>query len=113
MRLRASAMTPSNGVEFLGSTDCLNKARMRLTISAAELASRMIRPAEIFARSRFGGAADSQRWHALALATIAASGRFTPWAIEAESSAKLAAWVGLASLSEARRSASWNAKGGL
>ena len=38
-----------------------NRARMRLTTSAAELASRVMRSAVIFARSTFGGAEDSQR----------------------------------------------------
>ena len=40
------------------SADCLNRARMRLTTSAAELASRMMRSTVLFARSIFGGSAD-------------------------------------------------------
>ena len=54
-----------------------NRARMRLTTSAAELASRVMRSTVIFARSMLGGSADSQRWQAWELATIAASGWFT------------------------------------
>src|SRR5436190_1666600 len=45
---------------------------MRLTTSAAELASRMMPSAVTFARSIFGGSRDSQRWHAWERATIAA-----------------------------------------
>ena len=48
-------------VEMREFIEWLNKARMRLTTSAAELASRMMRSAVIFARSTFAGSADSHR----------------------------------------------------
>jgi hypothetical protein len=43
-----------------GTTACLNRARIRLTTSAAAFASRMIRSTVVRARSRFGGLAASQ-----------------------------------------------------
>ena len=79
---------------------------MRLTTSAAAFASRMMRSTVFCARSRFGGSAVSQRWQACELATMAASGWFTSCAMEAESSARLAAWLARARLSCARRSSS-------
>jgi hypothetical protein len=58
------------------------------------------------ARSILGGSADSQRWHAWQSATIAGRGWFTSCAFEADSLDICAARVALASLSDARRSAS-------
>ena len=52
------------------STECLNRARTRLTTSAAALASRIMRSTVFCARSIFGGSAESQRWQACELATI-------------------------------------------
>ncbi len=75
---------------------------MRLTTSAAEVASRVMRSAVIFARSTLGGlGGPANAGRRAEFATIAASGWLTSWAIEAESSARLAAWVARASLSAA------------
>ena len=77
-----------------------------LTTSDAELASRTIRSAVSRARSRLGGSADSQRRHADALATTAASGWLTSWAMAAESSATVASCVASSRRARMVRSAS-------
>src|SRR5262249_37491496 len=52
----------------------LKSARIRLTTSDAELASRIMRSKVTLARSRLGGLADNHRLHACDVATIAAKG---------------------------------------
>src|SRR5262245_49152513 len=101
MRSRTSETTLPRVIEVRVSGDRLNRARMRLSTSEAEFASRMIRSTVVRARSRLGGSVVSQRWHAWEFATIAANGWFTSCAIDAESSARLAAWLARASFSDA------------
>lgn len=85
--LRASASTSSTAAlrsnALLRGASPLLRLRIRAITSLARLPSSRIRCSAACARSRFGGCWPSQRWQALPLVTMAASGWLTSCAIEA------------------------------
>lgn len=83
--------------------------RMRAMTSLARCASPRMRSSAWPALARLGGSWASQRWQALPLVTMAASGWLTSWAMEAVNCPRLVVWVMRSSWVRAAWAAFWAA----